>query len=123
MVNQVAALPLAGLAGLTAVSFESRLAAPMADVISRHGGATVSAPEIREMPCTGHAEAIEFATALLDGRIDMVVWLTGVGARAVLAAVEGAVSRAGFLAALNRIPSIVLGPKPQAVLRDRKSVV
>src|SRR5574337_751361 len=116
--NQVATLPLAGLAGLTAVSFESRLAAPMADLISRHGGAPVSAPALREIPCTGHAEAIEFAKALLDGRIDMVVWLTGVGARAVLAAVEGAVSRAGFLAALNRIPSIVLGPKPQAVLRE-----
>src|SRR5574337_844227 len=116
--NQVATLPLAGLAGLTAVSFESRLAAPMADLISRHGGAPVSAPALREIPCTGHAEAIEFAKALLDGRIDMVVWLTGVGARAVLAAVEGAVSRAEFLAALNRIPSIVLGPKPQAVLRE-----
>src|SRR5574337_2066249 len=104
--NQVAAPPLAGLTGLTVISFESRLAAPMADLISRQGGAPVSAPALREIPCTEHTEAIEFAKAVLDGRIDMVVWLTGVGARAVLAAVEGAVSRAGFLAALNRIPSI-----------------
>jgi uroporphyrinogen decarboxylase len=116
--NQVAAPSLAGLTGLTVVSFESRLAAPMADLISRYGGVPVSAPALREVPCTGHAEAIDFAKALLDGRIDMVVWLTGVGARALLAAVEGAVSRAAFLAALSRIPSIVLGPKPQAVLRE-----
>lgn len=116
--NQVAAPPLAGLTGLTVVSFESRLAAPMADLISRYGGAPVSAPALREIPCTGHTEAIEFAKALLDGRIDMVVWLTGVGARALLAAVEGVVSRAEFLAALRCIPSIALGPKPQAVLRE-----
>ncbi len=116
--NQIAAPSLAGLTGLTVVSFESRLAVPMADLISRQGGAPVSAPALREIPCTGHAEAIGFAKVLLDGRIDMVVWLSGVGARALLAAVEGTVSRAEFLAALSRIPSIVLGPKPQAVLRE-----
>ena len=116
--HQVAAPPRAGLTGLTVVSFESRLAAPMADLISRQGGAPVSAPALREIPCTGHAEAIEFAKALLDGRIDMVVWLTGVGARAVLTAVEGTCPRAEFLAALSRVPTIALGPKPQAVLRE-----
>ncbi|MDE2181238.1 MAG: uroporphyrinogen-III synthase, partial [candidate division NC10 bacterium] len=116
--NQVAAPPLAGLTGLTVVSFESRLAAPMADLISRQGGAPVSAPALREIPCTEDAEAIEFAKAILAGQIDMVIWLTGVGARALLAAVEGVVSRAEFLAALSRVPAIVLGPKPQAVLRE-----
>ncbi|VUZ85732.1 uroporphyrinogen decarboxylase [Candidatus Methylomirabilis lanthanidiphila] len=116
--NQAIALSSAGLSGLTVVSFESRLAAPMADLISRQGGTPVSAPALREIPCTGHAEAIEFTKALLDGRIDMVVWLTGVGARALLAAVEDVVSRTEFLAALSRIPSIALGPKPQAVLRE-----
>lgn len=116
--NQVTAPPLAGLTGLTVVSFESRLAAPMADLISRQGGTPVSAPALREIPCTEHAEAIEFARALLAGQIDLVVWLTGVGARALLTAVEGAVSRVEFLAALSRIPTIALGPKPQAVLRE-----
>lgn len=116
--NQSIAPPLAGLTGLTVVSFESRLAAPMADLISRQGGIPVSAPALREIPCTEHAEANEFAQALLAGRIDMVVWLTGVGARALLTAVEGTVSRAEFLAALSRIPAIALGPKPQAVLRE-----
>ncbi|CBE70106.1 Uroporphyrinogen III synthase, uroporhyrinogen decarboxylase [Candidatus Methylomirabilis oxygeniifera] len=116
--NQSVAPPLAGLTGLTVVSFESRLAAPMADLISRQGGIPVSAPALREIPCTEHAEANEFAKALLAGRIDMVVWLTGVGARALLTAVEGTVSRAECLAALSRIPTIALGPKPQAVLRE-----
>ncbi|KAB2961755.1 MAG: uroporphyrinogen decarboxylase [Candidatus Methylomirabilis oxygeniifera] len=90
----------------------------MADLISRQGGIPVSAPALREIPCTEHAEANEFAKALLAGRIDMVVWLTGVGARALLTAVEGTVSRAECLAALSRIPTIALGPKPQAVLRE-----
>src|SRR5574337_1726062 len=116
--NQVVAPPLAGLAGLTVVSFESRLAAPMADLIGRQGGTPVSAPALGEIPAMEHADAIEFAKALLDGRIDMVIWLSGVGARTLLTAIEGTVSRAEFLAALGRIPSIALGPKPQAVLRE-----
>src|SRR5574337_1331603 len=116
--NQVVAPPLAGLAGLTVVSFESRLAAPMADLIGRQGGTPVSAPALGEIPAMEQAEAIEFAKALLDGRIDMVIWLSGVGARTLLTAIEGAVSRAEFFAALGRISSGALGLKPQAVLRE-----
>lgn len=116
--NQVIAPTSTGLTGLTVVSFESRLSAPMADLISRQGGASISAPALREIPSTEPTEAIEFAKALLAGQIDMVVWLSGVGARTLLTALEGAVSRSEFLAALSRIPSIVLGPKPQAALRE-----
>ncbi|MDE2059376.1 MAG: uroporphyrinogen decarboxylase [candidate division NC10 bacterium] len=116
--NQVAAPPLAGLTSLTVVSLESRLAAPMADLISRQGGTPISAPAVREVPLAENHKALEFARELFAGRIDLVVLLTGVGIRALLAAVEGAYSRAEFLAALSRTPTIVLGPKPQAVLRE-----
>ncbi len=116
--NQVAAFQFSGLTGLKVVSFESRLATAMADLISRQGGTPISAPAVREIPLAENPEALEFARELLAGRIDLVVLLTGVGIRALLAAVEGTYPRAEFLAALSRIPTIVRGSKPQAVLRE-----
>ena len=116
--NQIIAPPVTGLTGLKVVSFESRLATAMADLISRQGGTSISAPAVREIPLAENPEALEFARELLAGRIDLVVLLTGVGIRALLAAVEGTYPRAEFLAALSRIPTIVRGSKPQAVLRE-----
>ncbi len=116
--NQIAAPPVTGLTGLKVVFFESRLATAMADLISRQGGTPISAPAVREIPLAENREALEFARELLAGRIDLVVLLTGVGISALLAAVEGAYPRAEILAALSRIPIIVRGSKPQAVLRD-----
>ena len=116
--NQIAASQLSGLTGLKVVSFESRLATAMADLISRQGGTPISAPAVREVPLAENPEALKFARELLAGRIDMIVLLTGVGIRALLTAIEGAYPRAEILAALSRIPTIVRGSKSQMVLRD-----
>ena len=116
--NQVAAPPQSGFAGLRVVTFESRMATSMADLISRHGGVPISAPAVREIPLGDNPAAMEFARELLAGRIDVVVLLTGVGTRALVQVVETAFPRAEFLAALGRVPTIVRGPKPHAVLRE-----
>ncbi|MGH7428762.1 MAG: uroporphyrinogen-III synthase, partial [Candidatus Methylomirabilaceae bacterium] len=115
---QVAAPPAGGLAGLKVVTFESRMAGSMADLIARQGGIPVSAPSMREIPLEENHAALEFAKELLAGRIDMVILLTGVGTRALVQVVETAYPRADFLEALGRVPTIVRGPKPQAVLRE-----
>jgi len=117
-VSQVAAPPLGGLAGLKVVTFESRMAGSMADLIARHGGTPVSAPSMREIPLEENPAALEFAKQLLAARIDVVILLTGVGTRALLQVVETAFPRAEFLEALGRVPTVVRGPKPQAVLRE-----
>ncbi len=116
--DQIDALPVTGLTGLKVVSFESRLATAMADLISRQGGTPISAPAVREVQLAENPEALKFARELLAGRIDMIVLLTGVGIRALLTAIEGAYPRAEILAALSRIPTIVRGSKSQTVLRD-----
>src|ERR1700693_4590518 len=115
--EQVVTPTITGLTGLKVATFESRMATAMADLISRHGGIPISAPAVREIPLEENPAALEFAKELLAGRIDLVVLLTGVGTSALVAAVETAFPRAEFLAALGRIPTIVRGPKPQAVLR------
>ena len=116
--SQVAAPPISGLTGLKVATFESRMATSMADLITRHGGTPVSAPSMREIPLEENPAALEFARELLAGRIDAVILLTGVGTRALVQVVETAFPRAEFLAALGRVPTIVRGPKPQAVLRE-----
>ncbi len=116
--EQVVAPTMTGLTGLKVVTFESRMATAMADMITRQGGTPIPAPAVREVPLEDNPAALQFATELLAGRIDTVVLLTGVGTRALVAAVETAFPRAEFLAALGRIPTVVRGPKPQAVLRE-----
>lgn len=116
--NHVAASRLSDLTGLKVISFESRLAGAMADLISRQGGTPICAPAVQEIPLAENREALEFARELLAGRIDLVILLTGVGIRALLAAVEDTYPRAEILTALSRIPTIVRGLKPQVVLRE-----
>jgi len=99
-------------------SFESRRAAEMRSLIERHGGEATVAPSMREVPLSDNAAAFTFADELFAGRIDLVVFMTGVGARALLEAVETRHDRAQFLQALDRASIAVRGPKPLAVLRE-----
>jgi uroporphyrinogen decarboxylase len=65
-----------------------------------------------------HREAVDFANRLMTGGIDVVIFLTGVGARALLAALERNVDRRRFLDCLADVTTIVRGPKPLAALRE-----
>lgn len=104
--------------GLRVLALESRRAAELAKLISRYGGEAVVAPAMREVPLDSNREALSFAESLLAGGFDMVIFLTGVGTRAVLGAVETKYRRADFIAALQRVKVVPRGPKPTAVLRE-----
>lgn len=104
---------------LRVLSLESRRAKEMASLISSYGGQPVSAPSLREVPLESNAEAIAFADALERDGFDLVILLTGVGTRALMAVVERVKgSRDPFLAALKRTRILARGPKPVAVLRE-----
>ena len=105
-------------APLRVCSFESRRADEMRSLIERNGGVATVAPSMREVPIEQNVAAFEFARELLAGRIDVVVFMTGVGARALLQAIETQFDRAEFLEALERTVTVVRGPKPTAVLRE-----
>lgn len=100
------------------LALESRRGAEIATLISRLGGACVLAPALREVPLESNAAAVRFAGALVDGAFDVVIFLTGVGAKAMLAAVEHAHPREQVIAALSRTRVAVRGPKPLAVMRE-----
>ena len=69
--------------GRRVLSLESRRATEVATLISKYGGRPVVAPALRELPLESNTAAIDFAAALLLGDIDMGIFLTGVGVRAI----------------------------------------
>jgi len=105
-------------AGLRVAAFESRRAAEMARLIERHGGVAAVSPSMREVPVSQPRDAIDFAHRLMGGQIDVVLLLTGVGTRQLVAQVERHVDRARFLASLADATTIVRGPKPLVALKE-----
>ena len=104
--------------GLRVLAFESRRARELETLIATYGGRPVIAPALREVPLESNVEALDFASALLRGEFDVVIFLTGVGTRALVSAVEAVHSRESVAAALARTRIVARGPKPLAALRE-----
>ena len=100
------------------LALESRRGPELAKLISNYGGEAVVAPAMREVPLDSNTEALAFAAGLFAGEFDVVIFLTGVGARAILGVVETAYKREDYIAALQRVTVVPRGPKPVAVLRE-----
>jgi uroporphyrinogen-III synthase len=111
-------MPPASFGGLTVLALESRRAPETAKLILSRGGRAVVAPALREMPLASNVKALEFVHALIAGRFDMTILLTGVGTRTLAGIAESAGQREPFLAALRRVAVVARGPKPLAVLRE-----
>jgi len=104
--------------GARVLALESRRGAEISTLVAKLGGVCLLAPALREVPLESNEEASRFARDLIDGSFDVVIFLTGVGARALLAAVEHRHPRDAFVAALSRTRVAVRGPKPLAVMRE-----
>ncbi len=101
---------------LRVCSFESRRAVEMRSLIERNGGIATVAPSMQEVSIDQNAEVFGFADALFAGQIDAVVFMTGVGAQALLSTVETRHDRVEFFQRLEKCCLIVRGPKPATVL-------
>jgi len=104
--------------GLRVVSFESRRATEMGELIRRQGGDPFVAPSMREAPIENNTEAFEFAGRLFRGDFDLMIFLTGVGARALHKVLASRYPEQQFSEALRKIAVAARGPKPLAVLRE-----
>jgi len=109
---------MSGFDGLRVLALESRRAAEIAKLIATYGGQPTVAPSMREVPLESNKEALAFAAALLAGEFEMVIFLTGVGTRALLGVVETVHDRGKYIAALKRVTVVARGPKPVAALRE-----
>jgi uroporphyrinogen decarboxylase len=104
--------------GLRVAAFESRNAEEMARMIAKLGGQPRVSPSMREVALDDNPTAIDFAHKLITGQIDVVIFLTGVGFRMLLAAVEKHVERKRYLDALADIVTLARGPKPVAAMKE-----
>ncbi len=103
---------------LRVCSFESRRSPEMQSLLERYGCEATIAPSMREVPLDEHAAVFHFVEELRAGRIGVVVFMTGVGARALLAAVETRFPKEDLFRWLDGVTVVVRGPKPVAVLRE-----
>jgi len=105
-------------AGLQVLSIESRRAPEMAELIRKQGGEPFVAPSMREAPLASNEDALAAGERLLRGEFDTVIFLTGVGTRALdrLLATRNPPDR--FREALLRTTVVARGPKPAAALRE-----
>ncbi len=105
-------------AGARVLSFESRRSKEIADLIRINGGEPFVAPALVEVPLEHNEAAFSFANRLYAGEFDMMVFLTGVGARLLERALASRDPEERFREALRKITTVVRGPKPAAVLRE-----
>lgn len=106
--------------GLRVLSLESRRAVEVAKLIRTYGGEPFVVPAMREIPLQSNHQALAFAEDLLAQRVDLVIFLTGVGVRLLLEIVQTKHDPEQFLTALRGVKVVARGPKPVAVLRDLK---
>lgn len=104
--------------GLRVISFESRRAAEMAELIRRNGGDPFVAPSMREVPLESNEEALVFAERFFRGDFDLIVLLTGVGTRALAQVIDARYGAGRFAEALRQVTVAARGSKPLAVLRE-----
>ncbi len=106
------------LSGLHVAAFESRRADDMARLIERQGGIAHVSPSMREVPLAENRAAVDFANRVMTGQIDIIIFMTGVGVRHLIAEVERHVDRQRLLSSISDVITLARGPKPAAVLKE-----
>ncbi len=104
--------------GLRIAALESRRRDDFARLIERFGGVPFVSPSMREIPIEKNKEAVDFAYRVITGEIGAVIFLTGVGFKQLITAIEPHIDKQRFLNALSDIPTLARGPKPVAAMRE-----
>ena len=89
----------------------------LANLVTRHGGEAISAPALREAPLPMRQDVQDVIAGICSHDIAAAVFLTGVGARALINAADELGRKDEFLDALRETTVICRGPKPVAVLK------
>jgi uroporphyrinogen decarboxylase len=104
--------------GLRVAALESRRREELGRLIERFGGQAFVSPSMREVPIEHNQAAIDFANRVMIGEINIVIFMTGVGFKHLLNAIEKHVPKQRFLDTLSDIVTIARGPKPVAAMRE-----
>jgi len=105
------------LKGKKVALLEARMSSELSALVERQGGTPYAVPAVRETPVEEPAETTSFVDALCARRFDIVVFMTGVGASALLKEADKRGRLDAALQALRSSTTVCRGPKPVAVLR------
>ena len=106
------------LEGITIAVFEHRFAKEFSTLFERLGATVHSCPMLEEKPVENREELQQFVRHVVGGNLDVMIFLTGVGARFLAAEAESMGVQDEFLKALGNVTVVVRGPKPVAALRQ-----
>jgi uroporphyrinogen-III synthase len=111
-------MPTGSFNGLSVLALESRRAREIARLIENLGGVPIVAPSVREVALESNQEALEFVRNLSAGLVDVVIFTTGVGVKALASAIESICSSEELARRLNDVVVVARGPKPIAALKE-----
>ena len=108
---------MAELDGMRVATLEARMTGALAS-LKQTRGEPVTAPALREAPLDCAEDVRYLLDKLESGSLDVVVFQTGVGARALLKEADNQGRLDFLLDALRGITTVCRGPKPTAALRQ-----
>ena len=103
----------------TAVAIlEHRYTKEFSTLFERFGAKVYACPMLEEKPVENRDELHAFVRHVISGSLDLMIFLTGVGSRFLIAEAESIGLKGDFLGALGKLTVVVRGPKPVAALRQ-----
>lgn len=105
-----------GFQGCRIALLEARMSGELAEMISRRGGEPLSAPAVREAPRDSSDQVEALIRALAEGAVQVVVFMTGVGATALFKEADRLGRLPELLDPLRAATTVCRGPKPAGVL-------
>jgi uroporphyrinogen-III synthase len=110
--------PARGLAGKRVAIFESRFADEFANLVRKQGAEPLVGPTMAEAPLSLGPELRDFAESLRRGEVDVLLVLTGVGNRKLVALLEPIMPKEELRELLSRVLVAARGPKAVKALRE-----
>ena len=96
---------------------ESRLGRQLVELLESRGAAVFHAPALAELPDLDPAQIAALVRSLQAAPPKVAIFQTGVGTKALMAAVNSLGVEKDFLKTLSQAVVVVRGPKPAGVLR------
>ena len=106
------------LENITVAIAEHRYTKEFAALFERQGAKVYACPMLEEKPVENREELRAFVSKAAAGNLDVMIFLTGVGARFLISEADSIGLKDEFLRALEKLTIVVRGPKPVAALRQ-----
>src|SRR5687767_4256899 len=106
------------LENITVAITEHRYTKEFAGLFERLGATVYACPVLEEKPVESTVELQDFVREVCGGNFDMMIFLTGVGARFLISEADSLGLKQEFLRGLEKGTVVVRGPKPVAALRQ-----